>query len=334
MKPNPDKSANELAGDQNLRATAETYCVADYDIYDEMPTFTLVTWPETTTSTTTTVGVLSAKEKSDKYTKCCVARVKNDIEYGDYCISFGAVIGCFQEMAKVIQRRRNWLRLSPEYSDAQLDAFYEANGELDIEELKECTEPKCNVLPMDQTQLPDGSMKYNCPWQKEEHELAKLDDREDPKPTMGCYATIEKDIYYPPLVCNVRDFDQWNFCKNDRTWEGRLYTKCCTTTYVSVEDNDFLCKLTGLPARYPGGCNSYLARLIAPLNRLTTQATQPRVWSECDAGNWCNSPYQFSCPVEINEKGKKSAAAVAVAEKAKPVVVTYYYSLTATLIIF
>ena len=68
-----------------------------------------------------------AKPKT-KFTKCCVAWIQNDPEHGSYCLAFGAVVGCFQEQQKVLQRRLKWLRDSPEYSDAQLNDYWQLNA--------------------------------------------------------------------------------------------------------------------------------------------------------------------------------------------------------------
>jgi len=216
---------------ENPRETEEIFCVSDYDFFPEMPTFALAHWPTVTTTTTTTDNPFVAKPKT-KFTKCCVAWIQNDPEHGSYCLAFGAVVGCFQEQQKVLQRRLKWLRDSPEYSDAQLNDYWQLNGDMNVTELLQCKTPKCNSLPGDFEVDSRGERIYKCPWQKDPDDIAELYQTQQPQKSISCYETRERDTF-PPLTCQKREFTSYNFCQNDRTREGRRYAHCCVTTFIT-----------------------------------------------------------------------------------------------------
>eukprot|EP00392_Amoebophrya_sp_AT5.2_P008863 g8891.t1 len=304
---------------ENPRETEEIFCVSDYDFFPEMPTFALAHWPTVTTTTTTTDNPfgtavlyrslrvnLMAKPKT-KFTKCCVAWIQNDPEHGSYCLAFGAVVGCFQEQQKVLQRRLKWLRDSPEYSDAQLNDYWQLNakeaidqptsflvdrhccsggggglvgpldGDMNVTELLQCKTPKCNSLPGDFEVDSRGERIYKCPWQKDPDDIAELYQTQQPQKSISCYETRERDTF-PPLTCQKREFTSYNFCQNDRTREGRRYAHCCVTTFITGR--------------------------VAPLNELRTQARDLRVWSQCNTADGCNEPSLFNCPVVYDENAE------------------------------
>ncbi len=249
-------------------------------------------------------------DPNPKFTKCCVAQVQNDPEHGSYCLAYGAPVGCFQTMQEIKQRRLKWLRDSPEYSEEQLNTYFSQNGDLNVTELVQCTTPKCNSLPGDFTVDRRGERIYKCPWQKDPDDIADLFQTQQKQKSIFCYETRERDIF-PPLICQNREFTSYNFCQNDRTREGRRYAHCCVTTYVEADTNRFVCKLTGLPLNYPGRCNSFLNRHISVLNALRPQALNPRVWSQCGAGDLCNEPELYNCPVVYDQNAEAAANAKA-----------------------
>ncbi|CAD7961957.1 unnamed protein product [Amoebophrya sp. A25] len=286
----------------NPRETEETFCVSDHDFVLETPTFALSYWPETTSTSTTTYNPFPPA-KNPKFTKCCVAQFNNDPVYGTYCMAYGAPIGCYQTMQDLLQRRLQWLRESPEFSEQQLNSYWLEHGDMNVTELVQCKTPKCNVLPPDFTMDMRGERIYKCPWQKNADDIADLYQTQAKEESISCFETRERDTF-PPLYCQTREFTSYNYCINDRTREGRRYAHCCVTTYVEADSNNFVCKLTGLPASYPGGCSSYLERIIAPLNTLRAQALQPRVWSSCATAHRCNEPTVFNCPVVYDQNAE------------------------------
>jgi hypothetical protein len=103
-------------------------------------------------------------------------------------------------------------------------------------------------------------------------------------------------------LCMERDYNFWNYCKNDRDWQGRPFAECCVIVYLDVKSGLNKCELTGVRHGYHNGCTGYMDHWVEKMNVFETKVLGAKMKRSCDPrlGHYCNAPALFNCPITVN----------------------------------